>query len=438
MNALTKKWPRFHWRGETSQHARRWLRIGLFGGLLGALLFAAACRPTPGKPAVPTTIGQPEPALVTTPRPTVAVLPAAPTPPLPPPTLADLWKGDAHFVLEMAETGLPMGESDTLIAPNGEWWSYVHASERSAGVVDQCGAPVAFPGCVVIYRSDDQGLTFRHDEPPICQIACQQCPCTAETDHIVQQQYPRVIAHDGQYWMVYEYQGRVMLRQSADGLSWSTPTWLADSLIWHLWYANCPAEERIGEHPFVPFNYECLRGGPPGLWIEEDTLYVFMAQGQNPGAMGCFARDLTAATEEFVPCRHNPLFVGSAEYGPLDRIDAGANAYFDFRTISSAEVIKVGTGEAARFYLLYEGVRGPAAGAPGDTQFALGLARSRTTAIDGPWEKYPNNPLLVDMPGNIGLGHADVVILEGITYLYTSLDGIGRSRLRLAWSTEID
>ena len=324
-----------------------------------------------------------------------------------------------------------MGESDTLIAANGQFWSYVHASERSVGVVDQCGAPVEFPGCVVIYRSDD-GSMFQHEEPPICQIACNQCPCTVEDDHIIQQQYPRVVEHNGHYWMVYEFQGRVMLRDSSDGLTWSTPTWIAESLIWHLWYENCPAEERIGKHPHTPFNYECLRGGPPGLFIDSDTIYVFMAQGQNPGAMGCFQRSIDY-DGDFTVCRHNPLIVGAATYGHV-ATDVTANAHFDFRTISSAEVIKIGEGEAVRFYMFYEGVRGPSEGDPGDTQFGLGLARSITVEIDGPWEKYPGNPILVDLPGNIGLGHADLVNIDGVTYLFTSLDGETRSRLRLVWS----
>jgi hypothetical protein len=223
-----------------------------------------------------------------------------------------------------------------------------------------------------------------------------------------------------------------MLRDSSNGLTWSDPTWVAESLIWHLWYANCPAEERIGEHPHTPFNYECLRGGPPGLFIEDDTLYIFMAQGQNPGAMGCFKRAVNDTNGDFVACQNNPLFVGAAEYGPEAK-DATANIHFDFRTISSAEVVKIGTDGGQRFYMFYEGVRGPGTGDPGDTQFGLGLARSMTTEIDGPWEKFSENPLLVDLPANIGLGHADLVDLEGVTYLYTSLDGETRSRLRLVW-----
>jgi hypothetical protein len=34
----------------------------------------------------------------------------------------------------------------------------------------------------------------------------------------------------------------------------------------------------------------------------------------------------------------------------------------------------------------------------------------------------------------VGVGHADVVIAEGETYLYTSLDGTQRSRLHLTWT----
>ncbi len=396
------------------------------------LLFGLlACRPAPGKPPLPTSMGQPQTAVPNEPVPSLQ--PDAPSAkPGSAPTFADFWEGRARFVVDVPETELPMGESDTLPAPNGQFWSYVHASARSAGVVDQCGAPVEFPGCVVIYRSED-GRTFHHNDPPVCQIACNRCPCTAEEDHIIQQQYPRVVEHEGHYWMVYEFQGRVMLRDSSDGLTWSDPTWVAESLIWELWYANCPAEERIGEHPFAPFHYECLRGGPPGLFIDDDMLYVFMAQGQNPGAMGCFKRAVSDTDGDFVACRHNPLFVGAAEYGPEAK-DATANSHFDFRTISSAEVVKVGAGEDARVYMFYEGVRGPGAGDPGDTQFGLGLARSMTPEIDGPWEKFLKNPILVDLPGNIGLGHADLVELEGQTYLYTSLDRETRSRLQLVWA----
>jgi hypothetical protein len=83
--------------------------------------------------------------------------------------------------------------------------------------------------------------------------------------------------------------------------------------------------------------------------------------------------------------------------------------------------------------MFYEGVRGPRAGDGGDTQFLLGLARSATPPLDGEWELYPHNPILLDLPGNVGVGHADVIVAEDITYLYTSLDGQVRSRLRLVW-----
>jgi hypothetical protein len=159
-----------------------------------------------------------------------------------------------------------------------------------------------------------------------------------------------------------------------------------------------------------------------------------MAQGQNPGALGCFKRPVDAPDRPFVPCEHNPLLVGAAEYGPRARSDASANPYFDFRTVSSAELQRLDDIDGRRYYLLYEGVRGPGAGDAGDTQFGLGLARSLTDQIDGAWEKYPGNPLLVDLPGNIGLGHADPVVLDGRTYLYTSLDGVRRSRLVLIWN----
>jgi hypothetical protein len=347
------------------------------------------------------------------------------------PTLADLWAGKAEFVLELTDTGLPMGESDTLLMENGELWSYVHASQQSAGAVDRCGAAVAFPGCTVIYRSRDQGRSFSAPDPLVCQFTCQRCPCSDPVDHASQQQYPRVAVADGVWHLVYEWRGNVMLRRSLDGLAWSAPEQVRHTGIWYLWYRGCPAEERIGRHPYVPYNYECLAGGPPGIWIEDGVVTVFFAQGQNPSSMGCAYGALGQPASTYQRCAANPLFSGAASYGPLRATDATANRHFDFRTISSAEVMRVGD----QLYMLYEGVRGPGPGDAGDTQFNLGLARSKAGRVDGPWETYPGNPLLVDLPGNVGLGHADLLLLDGKTLLFTSLDGVQRARLGLVWTT---
>ncbi|MBN1874869.1 MAG: hypothetical protein JXA33_11620 [Anaerolineae bacterium] len=346
----------------------------------------------------------------------------------------DQGRGDpgrvAIFTVDVEDTGLPMGESDTLVMQNGELWSYLHASDRSAGVTDPCGNPVEFPGCTVIYRSTDGGVSFHLPSPAVCQFPCATCPCDSEEDHIDQQQYPRLTYNGQTLFLAYEYRGRVRLRRSPDGVSWSYPEEVAGSGIWKLWLHNCSQEERIGPHPFVPYDYECLAGGPPGLYTEEETLYIFVAMGQNPGSMGCYRGSTVSTTAElFTRCQNNPLFTGATDYGPLEEKGTAANAHFDFRTTSSAEVQKIGD----RYYMLYEGVRGPGPGDPGDTQFGLGLARSLTSEIDGPWETYPYNPILIDLPGNIGLGHADLVVIDGQTFLYTSLDGIKRSRLVLHW-----
>ena len=346
------------------------------------------------------------------------------------PTLADFWEGRAVFELDVVDTGLPMGESDTLVMHNGELWSYAHTSMASAGTVDRCGDPVPFPGCTVIYRSVNSGVTFSPETPLICQFECATCPCVSEVDHTEQQQYPRVAYNGATFFLVYEYLGRARLRRSTDGLTWSMPERVADTGVWKLWLRTCRKEERIHAHPFVPYEYECLAGGPPGIFVEGGRLYIFVGLGQNPGSMGCYTGSATSTGEQLTRCQHNPLFVGAGEYGPLDEKSAQTNPYFDFRTISSAEVQRVGS----HVYMLYEGVRGPGPGDGGDTQFGLGLARSLTPAIDGPWEKYPGSPILVDQPGNIGLGHADVVVIEGQTFLYTSLNGYTRGRrLALVW-----
>ena len=345
------------------------------------------------------------------------------------PTLADFWAGSAQFAVDGPNTGLPMGESDTIVMRNGEVWSYVHTSTQVSGVVDRCGDPVPFPGCTVIYRSADVGRTFHFDSPRVCQFDCAACPCVSERDHTDQQQYPRVAYNGATLFLVYEYLGRARMRRSTDGLTWSAPEKIADTGIWKLWLRTCRQEERIGTHPYVPYEYECLAGGPPGIFVEGGRVFVFVGLGQNPGSMGCYVGSVTTPAEQFTRCGHNPLFTGAVEYGPLEETGPQTNPYFDFRTVSSAEVVRVGD----RVYMLYEGVRGPGPGDPGDRQFALGLARSLTGQVDGPWETYPDNPILVDLPGNVGVGHADLVVIQGQTVLYTSLDGQTRSRLVLVW-----
>ena len=246
--------------------------------------------------------------------------------------------------------------------------------------------------------------------------------------------------------MAYEFGAKTFIRVSSDGLNWSGEQWVFNTGVWTRQIRACKPWEQVRPHPFAQADYGCLAGGPPGIFVEGDTVYVFVAMGQNPGAMGCFFLPPAPKGEKetplpareglgvgwgarFTPCTNNPLFIGNWQYGDLHDTGAASDAHFDFRTISSAEVIKVG----ARYYMLYEGVRGPGPNDVGDNQFGLGLARSVTARIDGPWEKM-SQPLLVDLPGNIGLGHADLVIApNGETILFTSLDGITRSRLKLVW-----
>lgn len=360
------------------------------------------------------------------------------------PTLADLWDGTARFVVDVADTGLPMGESDTVLLDDGTLRAYVHASMQSLGVIDQCGQPVAFPGCVVLFTSEDGGQTFaptRSAQGAVqCQIPCRSCPCTSQHDHIDQQQYPRLawwrdpLSQTIDWSMVYEYRANTILRRSPDGLAWSDAAEVPLTGIWRGWLMPCRPEEMIGPHPHAAGEYDCLTGSPPGIFVDDRSgapeLYIFVGLGQNPSSMGCYRGPLGAPPSLLRKCDHTPLFTGSATYGPLDRSDQTANPHFDFRTISSAEVIRVGD----EIYMLYEGVRGPQAGDAGDTQFALGLARTQSGLIDGPWQRYAGNPILVDLPGNVGVGHADLVVMDGATYLYTSLDGITRSRLALVWN----
>jgi len=424
-------------------------QLGRALGLLGLMLFLVGCTAVTGTPA-PTPLPDLRPAAVVdqpplaptptpTPAPTIAAPATVPPPPTvtpsptpeigfyPPPgrqfaTLDQFWDGEAEWVLEIHDTGLPIGESDTVYRGDNLLWSYLHASYQSAGVRDQCGDPVEFPGCTTLWISRDAGQSFQL-ENPVCLFACDSCPCDHRRDHTGQQQYPRVFFTDELAYLVYEFGAYNYLRTSTDGLNWTPSEHIPGTWIWTWPYGPCRPAEQIGRHPHVysEFEWHCLAGGPPGIYVEGDMLYVFVALGKAPGHMGCFKGNRFAGTSEMRPCETPYLFGAELGYGPTDVVGPEANAYFEFRTISSADVVKVGN----RYYMTYEGVRGPSSHTVVDDQFALGLARSRGPEIDGPWEKYPGNPIIMDLPGNVGVGHADLVIIDTphfgpATYLYTT------------------
>ena len=131
-----------------------------------------------------------------------------------------------------------------------------------------------------------------------------------------------------------------------------------------------------------------------GLFVDGATLYVFVGLGKNPSHMGCYRGRVQEGATGLRRCETDVLFQGAPTYGPPTVVGVAGNAFFDFRTISAADVVQVGE----RFYMAYEGVRGPSKSTSGDDQFNLGFARSRGPAVDGQWEKYPGNPVLWTCP----------------------------------------
>jgi hypothetical protein len=351
-----------------------------------------------------------------------------------PATLTDFWNGNATWQLDIFDVGLPVGESDTVHVEGSTYWSYLHASYETSGVqvLDRCGNPVAFPGCVTRWESHDAGQSFTISEP-VCLFACESCPC-AETEEppINLQQYPRVLRSGDKWYMVYEWYARVQFLTSTDGLNWSEPQEIYGTSSWPyesgvFGYANCAGTvEEIGTHPNISWRAaDCFNGGPPGIWIEDDRLYVIVGVGMNPAHLGCWSNRLEWGAGGMQQCEHI-LLTGASEYGPLDASGEDAAPYWDFRTLSSAEVLR----EGGYYYMFYEGIRGPSDPEnPIDDQFGLGLARRHVSeGIDGPWEPYPANPLLDGLPGNVGVGHADVVNIDGWLYLYTATSETTRGR----------
>lgn len=349
------------------------------------------------------------------------------------PTLEDFWEGRAEWIMDIADVGLPVGESDTVYRGGGVYWSYLHASDQSTGIIDQCGMPVEFPGCLTLWESVDGGKSFTLTTP-ICLMACDSCPCDDQRDHITAQQYPRVAFADDKAYLAYEWHAQTMLRESADGINWSAWEYLrTPGGTWPSSYAPCSAVEKIGPHPNIRGQLDdCLIGAPPGIYVEGDMLYVFVAAGSAPGHMRCYKGNRDGSLADLRLCDTDPLFSGANEYGPLDITEGEAIApYFDFRYVSSAEVVKVGD----HYYMAYEGVRGPDVLERGmDTQFGLGFARSAGSEIDGAWEKYPKNPVIMPVTFNWGIGHADILVVDGVTVMYTATTQTTRGRYVLEWA----
>ena len=230
-----------------------------------------------------------------------------------------IWAGQAVWNLEVANVGLPIGESNTLIGPDGQLWSYLHASTDSRGIHDQWGAYVPFPGCVTLWKSVDRGKDF-HLFDPHCLIACLGDPCLDGPDDIDVQQYPHVLRADSGTWvMVYEWRGQDYLRTSSDGLNWARSRHVPGTGVWPLSAKPCLPYQMIGAHPNVPPGaepYNCLSGGPPGLFVQGSQMWVFVGMGQNPGHMGCYTGLIDDGAAGLKPCHANPLFTGAGSYGP--------------------------------------------------------------------------------------------------------------------------
>jgi len=356
------------------------------------------------------------------------------------PTLADFWDGRAEWILDVEDAGLPVGESDTLLMSDGTLWSYLHASTQSAGVIDQCGGQVAFPGCLTRWESTDNGQNFSLPSA-VCSLPCDSCPCDDQRDHTsaekAAQQYPRVVFDGERFYMAYEWHAQIMLRTSTDGLVWSDWDYLlTPGGTFPASFAPCSLTESIGAHPNIRGEVaDCLIGAPPGIYIEGDTLYVFASAGSAPGHIRCYKGSKRGRLDQLQVCETDPLFGGAREYGSLDLRGADANPYFDFRYVSSADILKVDD----HYYMTYEGIRGPEFLEAGmDTQYALGFARSVTSDIDGAWELFPDNPVLQDVGFWVGIGHADMLVVGGQTWMYTQTGENIRGRYILAWKVESD
>jgi hypothetical protein len=232
--------------------------------------------------------------------------------------------------------------------------------------------------------------------------------------------------------MVYEWHAQTMIRTSEDGLNWSDWDYLTTP--GGTWPSNvfpCSATESIGAHPNIRGQVDdCILGAPPGLYIEGDMLYVFVMAGSALAHMRCYKGNRYGDLANLQLCETDPLFTGAESYGELDAFGDDAAQNFDFRYISSADILRDGD----IYYMAYEGIRGPSELEFGrDNQFGLGFARAQL--LDSQWEKYEGNPIIMGLVDNWGIGHADLIMINGVTYLYSATSQDTRGRYVLVWKS---
>ena len=177
----------------------------------------------------------------------------------------------------------------------------------------------------------------------------------------------------------------------------------------------------------APERGSCLVGAPPGIFVDGEELYVFVDLGSCPAHLGCFRGPRSAGAAGLKRCSTSSLLDGAAQQG--EAFGKEGNPFFDHRFLSSAEVVK----ERGRYYMLFEGERGLKPPEM-DSQWGLGFAWA--DRLDSKWTRHPDNPILMDIPGNIGIGHGDLVRIDGRWYLYTATSGSTRGRYRLDWKGE--
>lgn len=296
------------------------------------------------------------------------------------PTLADLWDGKAHWVVDAENVGSDFHmHYPSIINVDKELWAYYIVGYKNERGEDHTGVARA--------RSTD-GVKWTNDG-----VVLEAGPAGAWDSTMAS--FPGIWKDGDTFYLVYEGSGGspgdVGLATSKDGKTFTRDP--ANPILKH---------ETTG--------WEHINIGTPSLYRENGMWYLFYhgydaATCQIGVASG---KDLHALTKS----ASNPIVPAAPNKEDWESGTTGRRS----------QVVKDGD----YYYFAYEGST-----LPPYTLAKWGSGMARTKSLTGAWEKCPKNPVIPLTPGGMGNDGPEMIQIDGKWSLYIRLPGNLTTRYRL-------
>ncbi len=269
------------------------------------------------------------------------------------PTLADVWAGRAHYVVDERFSPPPelRGHVETATGRLGDTYFMYYRSFTAGPAVLQIS---------VATSTDGDRFTTHNGNQPVLRLGA---PGASDALSLYA---PSVIAHDGKLWMVYEglpdgsRPQAVSAAWSSDGISWT----------------------KLGPVLQHADGWEAAGIGTPSLHWFNNQFYVFYHGFTGVDTRGCFGRGFASGPQLTALTKHGP---------PV--LTADPAQLFLERGPGRGDILE----EGGWYYMVLEGLAGSAHCGP--ARDGWGLARSRDLIT---WEYFSRNPIAWDPEGGCG------------------------------------